>query len=113
MAEVKSSWFLPSHDGSSTDNISIPDERIRLFNVWFTPRKVAASGGLDLTLRTGSVSGDILMSLKIFNPGWGLTNPNLIIPGGGLLFEDGLYIVTGNDGSNHKLMAATVIYQSG
>ena len=67
MAEVKSSWFLPSHDGSSTDNISIPDERIRLFNVWFTPRGVVGTGDLDLTLRTGSISGDILMSLKIYN----------------------------------------------
>ena len=113
MAEVKSSWFLPSHDGSSTDNISIPDERIRLFNVWFTPRGVVGTGDLDLTLRTGSISGDILMSLKIYNPAWGLTHPNLLIPGGGLLFEDGLYIVTGNDVSNQKVMTATVIYQSG
>ena len=111
MAEVKSLWKELTSDDSATDNFIIADSRIRLFNFWFTSS--VANAYIDFEFRTGSTTGAILWSMSTLCAQWPRQGGNFSIPGGGIVFDDGLYIVTENSSSVDVVKTITVVYQEG
>jgi hypothetical protein len=98
---------------SGTSKFSIAG-RVRLFSVWLSNGNNVTSGVLQtLTLRTGSDSGEEILKFDTrFIGNLNTSFPNFVIPGGGIIFEDGLYFDTGND-SVANINSVTLIYQLG
>lgn len=108
MSEVICDWRkYDSFDSDSDISIS---GRVRLFNVWIAPANVGA--GLTVFKHTDN-SGSIALSLDKSVDRWNDSNPNTVLPKGGILFPDGLFVKTPNDASDKYVGAITLIYQRG
>jgi len=72
-----------------------------------------STGQRYLTFRHGDSGGDIALKVKDGTVTWPDPNPYKSVPGGGILFPDGLFLDTTNDVSNKYFKAVTIIYQDG
>tara|TARA_R110001599_G_scaffold113671_3_gene278984 strand:- start:1111 stop:1470 length:360 start_codon:yes stop_codon:yes gene_type:complete len=89
---------------------------VRLFNIWMT--RGGSSTDSIVILKNKDSSGDVLLKFDWNTASWPSANTNVEIPGGGILFPDGLYFDTGNGstGSNIstcQIRTVTLLYQSG
>ena len=90
MSEVTCDWTkYDSFDSDSDISIS---GRIRLFNVWIAPGKVV---GVETPTVFKHVDNSGSTALSIATPAdqrWNDNNPNTVLPKGGILFPDGLFM---------------------
>lgn len=109
MEEVQSYW----HDFGSTGVSFSLSGRIRLFDLWFSSGRFGEEGKYA-EFRNSDVSGDILFKITNNLNLWG-AGTNIILPKGGILFPEGLYVGTDNDAtySTQSFTTMTLLYQMG
>lgn len=116
VSDVQCTYNAPTSSGAATDNLKI-NGRIRLFNVWVVLGEDSGAVGtqMEMVFRNDSsaTDGDILFKYGIQQVNWGPAENNLIIPGNGILFPDGLTFITGNSNTVEVVKAVTLIYQKG
>lgn len=84
--------------------------RVRLFHVWVTG---GAIGIRNLIFRNGSSSADIILRIDSNFTNWPATDNNNPIPGGGIVFDGGMYFDPQNGATATEIQTATFIYQVG
>ena len=108
--DVVYSWNeIPVDSGGDEDTFSITGA-VRLFNVWLTRGSHADLA--TVVLKNKDSSGDVLLQFDWAASPWPSPNTNIEIPGGGILFPDGLWFDSGN-GANLRIQTATLLYQKG
>lgn len=105
-------WQAVTGDGGGTDDIVEISGAIRLFNIWLTAGGDAALGERTVICRNGSASAGILLKFQYCPTRWSNPYNNIEIPGGGILFDSGLYFDPGNDSDDH-IGSVTLLYQRG
>jgi len=110
MSEVICDWR--KYDSFDSDSDISVSGRIRLFNVWMAPAKAESSTAGTVFKHTDN-SGSIALTIGKPTNRWDDSSPNIVLPKGGILFPDGLFVKTPNDASDKYVGAITLIYQRG
>lgn len=84
--------------------------RVRLFHVWLSG---AVLGTRTVEFRNGSPTADILLKFDFQFTRWPTPDNNNPIPGGGIVFDNGMYFDPQNEASGVLVETATFIYQVG
>jgi hypothetical protein len=85
--------------------------RVRLFNIWVSTG-ASLKRTATIVMKNGSDSGDILLKYDFNFCRWANPANNIAIPGGGIVFPDGLYFDSGNGGTQY-IDSVTFVYQQG
>jgi len=84
--------------------------RVRLFHVWLSG---AAIGNRTVIFRNGSPTADILLKFDFQFTNWPTPDNNNPIPGGGIVFDNGMYFDPQNPETADPIETVTFIYQVG
>jgi len=113
-SDVKCIFNEVGNSGTTPSDKFSMDGRVRLFNVWVT-----STGETDdirtatIILKTGSdATGDVLLKYDFRFVQWANPSNNISIPGGGIVFPDGLYFDSGN-GDTTFINSVSLIYEQG
>lgn len=114
-ADVKSTMHEVGDSGTAVggnnDKFLAVSGRSRLFNVWVTGG-TTNNRNATLVFKNGSDSGDILLKCDFSFNVWANPSNNISIPGGGIVFPDGIYFDSGN-GDTFNINSVTLVYQEG
>ena len=100
------------HDSFVSNAVTV-NGVVRLFNVWVTTG--STTGDVNkIVIRNKDSLGDIGLEYDFVFTSWANPNNNLMIPGGGILFPDGMHFDTGNGaGASTDIDSVTFVYQNG
>tara|TARA_R110000765_G_scaffold289049_1_gene385225 strand:- start:129 stop:470 length:342 start_codon:yes stop_codon:yes gene_type:complete len=109
--DVISSYHeIPVAGAGGLDDIVVISGRVRLFHVWLTGGQ---RENRTITFRNGSATADILLKFDFQFTQWPTPDNDNPIPGGGIVFDSGMYFDPGNDAGVKNVETATFIYQVG
>lgn len=110
--DVKSSYHpVAASGGDPFDKFLAVEGRVRLFNIWVSTGN-ATERTATIVFKNGSDSGDVLLKYDFNFCRWANPVNNISIPGGGIVFPDGLYFDSGN-GSTVYIDSVTLVYEQG
>ena len=111
MSEVSFHWEKSPY--TDTSDIIVPG---RLCLLGFMVARGSKSTKPFLTFKHGDSGGDVALKVCDGTVTWPDPDPYKSVPGGGILFPDGLFLDTGNTGSTGTgsfFNAVTLVYQDG
>lgn len=108
---ISSYHVIPAAGGGAGDaDVVEISGRVRLFHVWLTGKTSAVR---TVIFKNGSSTADTLLKFDFNFTNWPTPDNNNPIPGGGILFDGGMYFDPQNLSGSVQIQTATFIYQLG